>query len=58
VLPDLCSRNVHERATSARTRELVVLPGEGHLLDGAAASDLSDRVTAFLQSALVEASPA
>jgi pimeloyl-ACP methyl ester carboxylesterase len=56
VLPDLCSRNVHERATSARSRELVVLPGEGHLLDGAAASDLADRVTAFLQSALVEAS--
>ncbi|HTN81577.1 MAG TPA: hypothetical protein VMK16_18035 [Acidimicrobiales bacterium] len=56
VLPDLCSRNVYERATSARTRELVVLPGEGHLLDGQAATGLADQVATFLQAALTESS--
>ncbi len=52
VLPDLCSRNVYERATSARKRDLVVLPGEGHLLDGQAAAGLEDQVAAFLGMAL------
>jgi pimeloyl-ACP methyl ester carboxylesterase len=53
VLPDLCSRNVYERATSARSRDLVVLPGEGHLLDGPAAAGLDEQLATFLQAALV-----
>jgi pimeloyl-ACP methyl ester carboxylesterase len=48
VLPDLCSRNVHERA--GEPKELVILPGEGHLLDGAT-DTLIGRVTAFIESA-------
>jgi pimeloyl-ACP methyl ester carboxylesterase len=49
VLPDLCSRNVYERAGDPK--ELVILPGEGHLLDGVADS-LGERVTAFIGEAL------
>ena len=55
VLPDLCSRNVYERATSARSRDLVVLPGEGHLLDGQAAAGLDEQIVTFLQAALAVA---
>lgn len=54
VLPDLCSRNVYERATSARSRDLVVLPGEGHLLDGASAAGLDEQLSTFLQRVLTE----
>jgi pimeloyl-ACP methyl ester carboxylesterase len=32
VLPDLCSHNVYERA--GEPKDLVILQGEGHLLDG------------------------
>ncbi len=56
VLPDLCSRNVYERATSSRSRDLVVLPGEGHLLDGQAAAGLDEQIVTFLQAALAVAS--
>ena len=48
VLPDLCSRNVHDRA--GEPKELVILPGEGHLLDGAT-DTLIERVTGFIESA-------
>jgi pimeloyl-ACP methyl ester carboxylesterase len=41
ILPDLCSRNVYERAEEPK--ELVLLAGEGHLLDGAA-----DQLTALV----------
>ena len=46
VLPDLCSRNVYERA--GEPKELVLLPGEGHLLDGVA-DDLAARVAGFIE---------
>ena len=48
VLPDLCSRNVHDRA--GEPKELVILSGEGHLLDGAT-DVLIEKVTAFIESA-------
>jgi pimeloyl-ACP methyl ester carboxylesterase len=48
VLPDLCSRNVYERA--ADPKELVILPGEGHLLDGAA-EEVGRLVVDFVQRA-------
>lgn len=48
VLPDLCSRNVYERAGDPK--ELVILPGEGHLLDGVADA-LADRVRSFIAAA-------
>jgi pimeloyl-ACP methyl ester carboxylesterase len=51
VLPDLCSRNVYERARDPK--ELVILPGEGHLLDGVADS-LAERVEAFITGCLVD----
>lgn len=46
VLPDLCSRNVFSRAKEPR--QLVLLPGEGHLLDGAADRLLSELI-AFIE---------
>ena len=46
VLPDLCSRNVHQRAGDPK--ELVILPGEGHLLDKDPAG-LATRITEFLR---------
>lgn len=49
ILPDLCSHNVYQRA--GEPKELVILPGEGHLLDGAA-EELTARLTAFITSAL------
>lgn len=49
VLPDLCSHNVYERAGDPK--ELVILQGEGHLLEGAA-EELTARLTAFATSAL------
>jgi pimeloyl-ACP methyl ester carboxylesterase len=49
VLPDLCSRNVHERA--GEPKDLLILPGEGHLLEGAT-SLLTERLTAFLTESL------
>jgi pimeloyl-ACP methyl ester carboxylesterase len=52
VLPDLCSRNVYQRASEPK--ELVILPGEGHLLDGVADA-LSDRVRSFIVAALESA---
>jgi pimeloyl-ACP methyl ester carboxylesterase len=48
VLPDLCSRNVYERA--GEPKELVILPGEGHLLDGVSEA-LVERVAAFVEAA-------
>jgi pimeloyl-ACP methyl ester carboxylesterase len=48
VLPDLCSRNVHQRA--GEPKELVLLPGEGHLLDGNPDA-LTTRVTEFIRKA-------
>jgi pimeloyl-ACP methyl ester carboxylesterase len=48
VLPDLCSRNVYERA--GEPKELILLPGEGHLLDGAAEA-LTERVGTFIRTA-------
>jgi pimeloyl-ACP methyl ester carboxylesterase len=52
VLPDMCSRNVFARAEEPK--ELVILPGEGHLLekdpDGLAA-----RVIGFLKPVLEQA---
>ena len=48
VLPDLCSRNVYERASDPK--ELVLLPGEGHLLENAG-PQLVERITAFIQGA-------
>jgi pimeloyl-ACP methyl ester carboxylesterase len=49
VLPDLCSHNVYERA--GEPRELVILEGEGHLLEGATET-LVDLVGHFIASAL------
>lgn len=49
VLPDLCSHNVYERA--GEPRELVILEGEGHLLEGATET-LVDMVCGFTASAL------
>lgn len=51
ILPDLCSRNVYDRA--AEPKELVILPGDGHLLDKDP-QGLAERVLAFLRP-LVEA---
>jgi pimeloyl-ACP methyl ester carboxylesterase len=51
VLPDLCSSNVYERARDPK--ELVILPGEGHLLDGVADS-LAERVETFITRCLVD----
>jgi pimeloyl-ACP methyl ester carboxylesterase len=48
VLPDLCSHNVYERA--GEPKELVILQGEGHLLEGATES-LMELVTGFVASA-------
>ena len=48
VLPDLCSRNVHDRA--GEPKELVILPGEGHLLDGATDA-LIAKVAGFIETA-------
>jgi pimeloyl-ACP methyl ester carboxylesterase len=49
VLPDLCSRNVFQRAPEPK--ELVLLPGEGHLLDGNPDA-LATRVTEFIRKAI------
>jgi fermentation-respiration switch protein FrsA (DUF1100 family) len=49
VLPDLCSRTVYERA--GEPKQLVLLPGDGHLLDGAA-----DRVTELVRSFIAQVS--
>jgi hypothetical protein len=51
VLPDLCSRNVYERAHDPK--ELLILPGEGHLLDGVG-DLLADRLEAFVAECLGE----
>ncbi|MEY2567712.1 MAG: hypothetical protein QOE35_2241 [Actinomycetota bacterium] len=51
VLPDLCSHNVYERA--GEPRELVILQGEGHLLEGATET-LIELVTSFVASAFGE----
>ena len=48
VLPDLCSRNVYQRA--AEPKELVLLPGDGHLLDGSPDA-LATRVIGFIRKA-------
>jgi hypothetical protein len=48
VLPDLCSHNVYERA--GEPKELVILPGEGHLLEGATET-LIERVLRFVDEA-------
>ena len=57
VLPDLCSRNVYQRA--GEPKDLLLLPGEGHLLEGAGEL-LFDRLVTFLQNAtgVVEATGA
>lgn len=49
ILPHLASRFVHDLAGGPK--ELLVLPGEGHLLTGAAEL-LDERVTSFLVSVL------
>lgn len=49
VLPDLCSHNVYDRAGDPK--ELVILPGEGHLLDGVA-DQLVALVGSFITTAL------
>lgn len=49
VLPDMCSRNVFERAHDPK--ELVILPGEGHLLEKDPDA-LVARLTAFLEPVL------
>lgn len=48
VLPDLCSHNVYERA--GEPKELVILQGEGHLLEGATET-LMGLVTDFVARA-------
>src|SRR5437763_2914493 len=45
VLPDLCSRNVYARA--GEPKQLILLPGEGHVLEGAA-QRLGDELTRFI----------
>jgi pimeloyl-ACP methyl ester carboxylesterase len=52
VLPDLCSRNVYQRA--GEPKELVLLPGEGHLLDGNP-DGLASRVIEFIRKAVAPA---
>lgn len=54
VLPDLCSRNVYERAGDPK--QLVILEGEGHLLDGAA-DRLVDLIGGFARDALAAPEP-
>lgn len=49
ILPDMASRLVHDLAGGPK--ELLLLPGEGHLLSGAA-DLLDERVTAFVLAAL------
>lgn len=48
VLPDLCSRNVYERA--GEPKDLVILEGEGHLLDGVT-DQLIEMITTFVATA-------
>jgi pimeloyl-ACP methyl ester carboxylesterase len=50
ILASLCSEHVYERA--GEPKELVILPGEGHLLEGVADA-LADRLEAFLRPLLV-----
>ena len=45
VLPDLCSRNVFARAGDPK--QLILLPGEGHVLDGAGPR-LVEELTGFI----------
>ncbi len=49
ILPDLASRFVHQLAGGPK--ELLLLPGEGHLLSGVA-DLLDERVAAFVLGAL------
>lgn len=49
ILPDLCSRWLHEEAGDPK--ELVIVPGEGHLFEGVADA-LTDRVSSFVTAAL------
>src|SRR4051794_9828809 len=50
VLPDLCSHNVYARA--GEPKDLIILPGEGHVLDGAA-ERLVDELTRFIKDCAV-----
>jgi pimeloyl-ACP methyl ester carboxylesterase len=46
VLPDLCSHNVYSRA--GEPKQLVLLPGEGHLLEGAG-DRLLEEISGFIE---------